>query len=107
MVFYYCEDSINRNRKNHYVPVLGRNTSSLESLFSNIRGMCGHNETSVTNYTAAISKIRMRSNSLMLKFNKTYLEEDAEIEQFKPVFELPKPSVCVYKKYNQLTQHMG
>jgi hypothetical protein len=101
--FYYCEDSIKRNGKNDYIPVLRSNTSTLESLFSNIRGMCGQNETSVANYTAAISKIQMCANSQMLKYNKTYLQEHTEVEKFKPKLELPatkkKKLAVLEKKY--------
>jgi hypothetical protein len=52
--------------------------------------MCGQNETSLSNYASAISKIQMQSNNTMIKLSKTYLSEDSEVEKFKPVLELPK-----------------
>jgi hypothetical protein len=97
-------DQINRKGFTTRRSPLTANTSSLESMFSNLRGMCIRNEVSVANYSSALSKIHMRMNRKMVNFSNTYTANDSVDESFVVNLELPKAKSkrikTIYAKYS-------
>jgi hypothetical protein len=74
----YTKDAIKHTQDGFYVPVLRSNTSSLKALFAQIQTASVHTGTSLSQYSAHLKTMNVRSMVNSLKAGRTYDPEDAE-----------------------------